>query len=274
VPPFVGVEPAEIFSTVRARAPGAVVQVNHPRMPGIGYFNRMELDPATGVAAGEGFSFDFDTIEVANGFELKDTKRFEANLKEWFLLLNLGRRYTAVGNSDSHRLAFNWAGWPRTYVRVVDDRPAAASAGEVARALLAGRAIVSNGPFVHALVDGMAGPGETLRAEQGTVTLQVSVRAPRWMDVRRAEAWVNGRLVASTTRVTPGDSVIRIQWEKVLRLDIVVIVRGDRPLDVVLPGSGAKPFAFTNPIFVDIDGDGTFRAPGPDVDTAKEVPQK
>jgi len=116
------------------------------------------------------------------------------------------------------------------------------------------------------------------RAEQGTVTLQVSVRAPRWMDVRRAEAWVNGKLLASTTRVTPGDSVIRIQWEKVLRLDkdswIVVIVRGDRPLDVVLPGSGAKPFAFTNPIFVDIDGDGTFRAPGPDVDTAQEVPRR
>jgi hypothetical protein len=254
------------------------VQVNHPRMPGIGYFNRMELDPATGVAAGEGFSFDFDTIELMNGFELKDTKRFEGNLKEWFLLLNLGRRYTAVGNSDSHRLAFQWAGWPRTYVRVVDDRPAAASAGEVARALLAGRAIVSNGPFVQALVDGMAGPGETLRAEHGTVTLQVSVRAPRWMDVRRAEAHVNGKLVAFTNRTTAGDSVIRIQWEKVLHLDkdswIVVTARGDRPLDVVLPGSGAKPYAFTNPIFVDIDGDGTFRAPGPDVAAAAELPGK
>jgi len=119
--------------------------------------------------------------------------------------------------------------------------------------------------------------GEKLQ-KKGTVTLQVSVRAPRWMDVRRAEAWVNGKLVASTTRVTPGDSVIRIQWEKVLRLEkdswIVVMVRGDRPLDVVLPGSGAKPFAFTNPIFVDIDGDGTFRAPGPDVDAAKEVLRK
>jgi hypothetical protein len=32
---------------------------------------------------------------------------------------------------------------------------------------------------------------------------------------------------------------------------LVAVVTGDTPLDDVLPGTGARPFAFTNPIWVD-----------------------
>jgi hypothetical protein len=42
----------------------------------------------------------------------------------------------------------------------------------------------------------------------------------------------------------------------------VVAARGDKPLKALMPGTPAVPFAFTNPIFVDADGDGVFRAPG------------
>jgi hypothetical protein len=69
--------------------------------------------------------------------------------------------------------------------------------------------------------------------------------------------------------------VVRIQWETVLRLDrdswVVVIAKGERLLDIVLPGARAKPFAFTNPIFIDFDGDGTFQAPGADIDAGSEA---
>ena len=53
---------------------------------------------------------------------------------EWFELINAGRRYTAVGNSDSHRLVYQWAGYPRTYVRVEDDRPSIATDSRCAAA--------------------------------------------------------------------------------------------------------------------------------------------
>jgi hypothetical protein len=41
----------------------------------------------------------------------------------------------------------------------------------------------------------------------------------------------------------------------------VAIVRGDRPLTEVLPFTKLAPFAFTNPVFVDADGDGRFTPP-------------
>src|SRR4029078_401403 len=98
------VDPAGIFAAVRAAAPGAVIQVNHPRMGDIGYFNDASLD-LVHAAAKPGFSFEFDTIEVHNGFEHENRAAVEQNLSDWFSLLDLGRHYTAVGNSDSHELS-------------------------------------------------------------------------------------------------------------------------------------------------------------------------
>lgn len=264
LPPYSGVEPAQIFATTRRHAPEAVLQVNHPRMPGLGYFNRGELNAVTGRAAGEGFSFDFDTLEVVNGFELGQPDVVAKNIREWFDLLNAGRRYTAVGNSDSHRLFFQWAGYPRTYVRLPDDHPSRAKAEPIATALRRGQAIVSNGPFVDVRLEGSAGPGDLLTAEHDTVTVEVVVRAPNWVDVRRAELVVNGRIV-QTAEARGTDPAARLQWQTSLRLEqdswVVVMVRGDVVLEHVLPKTNVLPFAFTNPIFVDVDRDGLFTAP-------------
>lgn len=264
-PPHENVEPGEIFSSVRTNAPGALIQVNHPRMKGIGYFNRMELDPESGQAGTEGFSWDFDTLEVFNGFELQDPNGVQRNLHEWFELLNLGRRYTAVGNSDSHRLVYQWAGYPRTYVRLDDTDPGAIEPAAVARALLAGHAVVSNGPFIVALVNGAAGPGDQVRADDHRVTVEVSVRAPEWVDAERAAIFANGVRVAEKARSGPPRDGVQISWQTDLELDqdawIVVVVTGKETMEHVLPRTQTWPLAFTNPIFVDADGDGTFRSP-------------
>jgi hypothetical protein len=262
VPRYLDTDPSEIFAMVRSRAPNAVIQVNHPRMRGLGYFNRIELDPETGIAAADGFSFDFDTLEVYNGFDLNDSKAVERDLKEWFQLLNLGYRYTAVGNSDSHRLAYQWVGYPRTYVRVDDDQPAAVHADAIARALKQGAAVVSNGPFIQTSVNGH-GPGELITVKGGRLVLTTSVRAPEWMHVDRVEAYVNGVVAASTVGGGPSRGGVQVSWQTGLRLTadswIVVVVRGKGSLEAVLPRIKAAPFAFTNPIFVDVDGDGVFR---------------
>ncbi|MGC4089809.1 MAG: CehA/McbA family metallohydrolase [Polyangiaceae bacterium] len=262
-PPFSGVNPIEIFATVRARAPGSVIQVNHPRMPGCGYFNRIELDAETGAAATEGASFEFDAIEVVNGYDLENMKFIEQNLREYFALLNFGRRYTATGNSDSHRLLINWPGYPRTYVRARDDRPGNVSGSEVARAVNDGHAMVSNGIFLVATANGQAGPGDTVTGSR--VTLQMEARAPSWVDLSRVEVWVNGGLFSSSppmAKPTPGGRLVW-QTELDLRLDswIVVFARGNEPMSSVFYGRRVLPFAFTNPIFVDANEDGVFRAP-------------
>jgi hypothetical protein len=255
--------PLEIFAVVRARAPQAVLQVNHPRMPGVGYFNRGELDTKTGVAQSSEFSFAFDTLEVTNGFDLEDPAVFERNLHEWFELLNVGRRYTAVGNSDSHHVVFQWAGWPRTYVRVPDQDLAHVAPLEVARALTSGHALVSCGIFVLPTANGSAGPGDTVQGSR--VSLAISLRAPAWIDIAKVEVYANGAKVEERSREQPlGKPGWDLDVDLELKADawIVVVARGNRFMNDALPGKWIKPFGFSNPIYVDADADGTFVSPG------------
>ncbi len=256
--------PLEIFAVVRARAPQAVLQVNHPRMPGVGYFNRGELNTKTGVAESPEFSFGFDALEVSNGFDLEDPKVFDRNLREWFELLNVGRRYTAVGNSDSHRVVFQWAGWPRTYVRVPDQDLSRVQPLEVARAVTAGHATVSCGIFVLPVANGSAGPGDTVQGSR--VSLAVRVGAPDWVDVSRVEVYANGVKIEERKRDAPMRKSV---WNLDVDLDfkqdtwVVVLARGDKFMNDALPGKWIKPFGFSNPIYVDADADGAFVTTGP-----------
>jgi len=262
VPPSHDSSPAEIFAIVRARAPLSVLQVNHPRMPGVGYFNRGELDTKTGEAQSPGFSFAFDTLEVSNGFDLEDPRVLERNLREWFELLNIGHRYTAVGNSDSHHVLFQWAGWPRTYVRVPDREPSRVTPTDVTRALTGGHALVSCGLFVLPIANGSAGPGDTVQGSR--VSLSISVGAPAWIDAATLEVYANGAKVAQRSHqrsLLPWNLHVDLELE--MDSWLVVVARGDKFMHDALPTKWIKPFGFSNPIFVDADSDGVFEAPGP-----------
>ena len=261
-PEHAGRDPAQIFAVARARAPGAVIQVNHPRMPGVGYFNRIELDPVTGSSSMQDFSFDFDLLELANGYDLENMKLLDDNLREYFGLLNTGRRFTLVGNSDSHRLNVNWVGHPRTYVRVADDRPEAVTPAGIALELKNGHTSVGNGMFILALANGVAGPGDVLSERR--VALQISARAPAWSNVRRIEVFANGALHSTREVVQPSGKPLRIEWEVDLDLAgdtwLMVVARGDKPLTQAFPQRRVLPFAFVSPIFIDADQDGVFRS--------------
>lgn len=262
-PPYTGVTPLEIFASVRERAPDAVIQVNHPRMPGVGYFNRIELDASIGLAAAEEAALEFDAIEVVNGYDLEAPGFIQQNLREYFSLLNLGRRYVATGNSDSHRMAINWVGYPRTYVRAPDESPGALSGLEIARAVARGQVVVANGIFPVLVANGTAGPGDTVGGRR--VTLDVQARAPRWVDVTSAELWLNGVLVETAPKRAFSATGRRLSWRTELDLTedgwIVLVLRGERPMSGVFVGRRVLPFAFTNPIYVDADENGVFVAP-------------
>ncbi len=266
-PQYAGVVPWAIFADARALAPRSVIQVNHPRLSGIGYFRRLRRTEGKPPSAEEGFSFDFDTLEVVNGFELDAPADIEGNIQDWFSLLDYGYVYTAVGNSDSHSLTVQWPGSPRTYVQVGDDRPEGVSADELTSSLLKGRAVISNGIFatVRAWGVGSGGPGELVQAEKGRVVVELTAHAAPWVDVSRAELWVNGRLAKKIplTRKAGARGVYSLRESLELDEDswLVVIVRGDRPLGETFPEARGTPLAIVNPVFVDLDGDGVFRAP-------------
>jgi hypothetical protein len=247
--------PEAIFEAARqAGVPGLIpiVQVNHPRMGSIGYFELLRFDAAdisrwrsrSNLAA-----LEFDTLEVFNGDHYAQIHKVEDVMKDWFALLKAGMRPVATGNSDSHKLVFAEAGVPRNYVRVPNDDPAAFDQKAFIEAIRAGRVVVSSGPFVRLFV-GDKEIGDEV--PEGDVEVELRVDAAPWVDVDRVELWVNGE--PSEGFPVPGGAASRRFSKKLTKhFDrgdfLVAIARGSKPM-TFLHRSGAKPFAFTNPIFV------------------------
>jgi hypothetical protein len=177
-------------------------------------------------------------------------------------LLDLGLRYTATGNSDSHLLVYQWAGYPRNWVRT--GGPGVPTPETMAEAVRAGRVQVSSGPFISLKVGG-GDPGDMVASEGGRVQVEVEVLAASWIDTDTVEIWANGEMVAEGALAAggkgPGRGRLGVRLPVPRDTWIVAVVRGDEPLAEVLPWTKLVPFAFTNPVFVDADGDGRFTAP-------------
>ena len=191
VPPFKGTTVGALIAAARRGDPSRIVQVNHPRLPqNIGFFNIINFDPKSGRTPSVPA---FDTIEVYNGYELSKRELTERVMEDWFALLNFGRRIAATGSSDSHRIQYQWAGYPRTYALV--DARAAGDTGqpidtkEVVASLKKGRSFVSSGPIIELELTGAgqrAKPGDEL-PRSSALSGRLRVRAAPWIDVTSVE---------------------------------------------------------------------------------------
>lgn len=263
VPWYFNRSPEEMFR--RAREMGAsVVMVNHPRMPpSIGYFDLTHFEAATG-AAGRGFSEGFDTLEVFNGIWLETPEKVREGIVDLAGLARRGLRVTAVGNSDSHRLVHEEAGYPRTWVQV-GEGPRETLSARVLSALHAGRTSVSAGPFVELTIDGQ-GSGSTVRPSPGLpmrVRAHVRVSAPAWVPVEHVELWVDDAVSARIPVTSPATDGVRYEGDHDLAItgDAMVLAWADasQPLPLVLPLEHAVPIGFSGPVWVDANGDGAVR---------------
>ncbi len=217
VPKFKGATAASIFGTVKRGDGTRVLQVNHPRLhSGIGYFNVVGFDAASGRLP-PGMRTDFDTLEVYNGYDLSTRARTEAVLEDWFALLNLGKRIWATGSSDSHRIQYQWAGYPRTMAFV--DAAAAGDSGRpiesasVVAAIKNGRSFVTSGPMIELELLAANGkpvhPGDDMAAPRGApLTGKLRIRAAPWIDVSSVEV-VAGVPVASGSGVAANHPAAR-----------------------------------------------------------------
>jgi hypothetical protein len=113
----------------------------------------------------------------------------------------------------------------------------------------------------------MASAGALVKAEQGAVGIELEVRAPPWIGVDRAELLLDGQLALHVDSSSPEHEIsanprakLRFVGGLPVSRDsfLVVVVRGTSTLDRVLPGTRVVPVAFTNPVFIDADGDGRF----------------
>lgn len=224
-PSYQGWTPHRLFDALHER--GALVQVNHPRLEGgIGYFDHAEPDPN---------DLGFDLLEVWNGFQMADPDALDAGFEEWLRLIEGGARVVAVGNSDSHDMDRQWAGYPRTWVRASSEPDA------ILKELRGGRAVVSTGPLLEVSVSGR-GPGEWI--PRGRHQVRVTLGAPRWMELDRVEVWVG------TRRVATADAQRTVRVSVDVDAPLVVAVRGAEPMRALIDGRSVEPRAFSNPVWV------------------------
>jgi hypothetical protein len=228
-----------------------IVQLNHPRMGSIGYFELLHFDPRD-VAGWRAHSplaeMGFDAMEVFNGDHYAEIGEVRKVMQDWYALLDAGVRVTATGNSDSHRVSYHECGVPRNLVQVPDDDPAHLDRGAFVDAIRAGHVVVSSGVLVRIDVGGH-GPGDSVPA--GPVTVHVTADAPPWVDVTHVELVSHGRVLHAwdgpfakgvrrldatfATTLGPGD------W-------VIAVASGDQAM-TFLPRKDATPFAFTNPVW-------------------------
>lgn len=261
--------PREVFAEARALGGARVVQVNHPRSGKNGYFDQLGFDARTGAATSPEYAADFDALEVWNGRNVDARARV---LEDYFGLLRGGRPVTPIADTDTHGIVGQEAGYPRTYVRVADDRGLEAwDAGRTADLVRAVRerrdVVLTNGPFVEVRAGGV-GIGGVARARGGAVEVEVRVLSAPFVEVDRIEV----RRLSGATLATPGDArldVVRGEGKateararfrvRASKDDaIVVVARGSRPMRPLLAGDDAEiaPWAMTGAIWIDADGDG------------------
>jgi hypothetical protein len=195
VPPFKGTTAGAVFAASKRGDPNRVLQVNHPRLPsGIGYFHVIGFDPKVGRLPAS-MRTDFDTLEVYNGYDLATRARTEQVIDDWFAILNVGKHIWATGSSDSHRIQYQWAGYPRT-MAIVDPKNAGdtgqpVETAAVVAAIKKGHSFVTSGPMIDLELgpeSKPARPGDEMATPHGGPLVgRLRIRAAPWVDVTSVE---------------------------------------------------------------------------------------
>lgn len=247
-----------IWATLRKQYQVPIIQLNHPR-GSQALLNYVKYDPKKGMKAiPEGtFNANWDTIELYNGNGLSTF--LNTTIHDWFSFINQGMYKTGVGNSDSHSAGAR-PGFPRTLIASSTQAGQKIQISEVMKSLKESRAIVYAGPYIKLLVDGKLAPGE--RVKGPSMKLDIEISAPSWIPVSYVKVYANG-VLTQTFQVPASKDVIR--FKKVLTLTPsrdthYVVMAGDdkNKMKVVYD---RLPVSLTNPVYLDIKGDG-FTPPG------------
>jgi hypothetical protein len=303
-PPSQNMTVADLYSLLRQRYDASVIQLNHPRRSKPGQVSDGAFLTHLGNL-GEGFdptrpidsepndqllarssdgrmrAVDFDAIELFNG---SSYSKYLQVRDDWHSLLRQGFRSTATANSDTHG-PDEPAGYPRNYVRFdLDDGWDEARWNE---AVLAGRSFGTSGPLITVFEANAGGIGELVAAQAGSVAVRLAVAAAPWVPLAEVRLLADGEVVRRYRPDGPAEgSPIRLRAEERLRFerDVFLTLEAGIALDAD-PGAwldehsgvysetlapGFVPMAFSNPIFVDVDGNGRFDPIGLPVTAASD----
>ncbi len=148
-------------------------------------------------------------------------------------------------------------GYPRNYLLLWKNKVNETTQKEVISTIKKQKVVVVGGPFIDFKIEGKS-IGETARAKQRGVLLKIKVQTTSWAPINKITIIANGKEIRTINMENRRiiDEVVldtpeRDTW-------YIVVAEGDKDLYPVYPG--AKPYSFTNPIYVDVDGNGKFDA--------------
>ena len=255
-----------------------LLQVNHPDPGWMFYDKNGDGKPDSGHERAFPFMDVMEVHAIDNALSLgpigtREGAPFHNRVFNWLQLLNQGFRIYGVVNTDAH-YNFHGSGWLRNWIQSSTDAPAKIDHLEMVHAAEQGRIVMSNGPYLEVTAQETGKTetvvsGQDLKATSGQVTLKIRVQCPNWLDVDTLFVLVNGRkhAVHDYTREKNPD-LFRggvVKFDRALEIDLksdahLVVVTGDVGGDLTkIYGKDmgkAQPAAMTNPIFVDVDGNG------------------
>lgn len=255
-----------------------LIQQNHPDIGWL--FHDRNGDHIHDEGHGKSFAF-MDVIEIHPIHEIlqmkatviQQNKVYNNTVFNWLQLLNQGHRIFGVINTDAH-YNFHGSGGYRNWIQSSTDDPAKINTTEMVHASEQGRLVMSNGPFLEVWARETGSNqkvtcGQSLIAKSRNVELQIQVQCPNWFNIDRVFVLANGQIVAEhdySREKHPdafSDKVIRFSRTMKLTLEqdshLIVCAAGEKSQlgPVAGPEYGKQPpTALSNPIYVDIGGDG------------------
>jgi hypothetical protein len=237
---------------------------------------------------------------------------FPGVVETWFSMLDRGLQPTGMGASDSHHTLGDEPGYARTmlYVGAGKDTAGGYTQADVIAAIRAHHAVATNAPLIEMnLGSGMS--GDTI-VNMGAAAVQIHVTAPSWAQPDTLKVYTNGGAIVATIAIpnTPGvptdfSTTVTLNptvdsWvvsevtghmnmfpidsaTEIPPLDATVIIAAlsigldlsSLPITSSLKPSRthfSTPYAITNPIRIDIDGNG-WTPPQPAIPMAKRPPR-
>ena len=260
-----------LFEASRQKDPGVLIQVNHPRAGTIGYFNNLQLEEETAASAINSFDISFDVLESLNGPYAYSSN--SVAIQDWLNLLNRGYYKPLVGSSDSHSIDRGEPGYSRTYVYYKGGKGKDLDTRAVIDAIKKGHSFASNSPIVELSVNENFIPGDSCSATGGKVNVHLKVQSASWISVDEVKILINGERKLIFPVKAEDTSAVKFDKDIVLTLDrdvtIIAEVMGKKSLYPVVQAISEEglledavlPYALTNPVFVDVDGNGVFDPP-------------
>jgi hypothetical protein len=264
--------PRDLLRSLRTRFPDALIMCLEPLSADSPFMTRRYVRDAgshrfTSMTPVEAEDMDFDLMEV---FGDRDSNRRDLSLELYHSLLLEGYRIHSTGSANSHFAGLEEIGYPRTYVAADDSDPSSIDPEEVFESLRAGNLFVTTGPFIEFSVEGHP-MGSMFLWEMGEpIEIDLRVTCPidinlAYVDVCKQGLFAQRHAFLEAPagmiydyRPTEGRDRLMIRSDDVLS----VAVGGASPIRPMNPlAEGARQLthmAFSNPIWVDTDGNGRF----------------